>query len=149
MFDRGPHQIAARHRARERTRQCSRLLIAAFRQDEMRPAQGREAVLLAAAIEGAKTLWLRHAPLGDFHIRIDEINIKNLKASTSEIRMRLEVPETIRQSILGQLRVMNRAQVENHIQFFEEGDQLIAESTLHLTVSTTSLLEAPNKGQNG
>ncbi len=108
-----------------------------------------EAVLLAAAIEGAKTLWLRHAPLGDFHIRIDEINIKNIKASTSEIRMRMEVPETIRQSILAQLRVMNRAQIENHIQFFEEGDQLIAESTLHLTVSTTSLLEAPTKGQNG
>lgn len=107
-----------------------------------------ESILIAAAVEGAKTLWLRHAPLGDFHIRVDEINLKNLKLSTAEIRLRLEAPEILRQSVLGQLRVMNRARIENHIQFFEQGDQLVAEVTLHLTVSTTSLLQASISDQN-
>lgn len=107
-----------------------------------------ESILITAAIEGAKTLWLRHAPLGDFHIQVDEINLKNLKSSKAEIRMRLEAPEVLRQTVLGQLRVMNRARIENHIQFFEQGDQLVAESTLHLTVSTTSLLETGKSDQN-
>ncbi len=107
-----------------------------------------ESVLLAAGIEGAKTLWLRHAPLGDFHIRIEEFSFKNIKNSTQEVRMRMEAPETLRQSVLGQLRVMNQASIENHIQFFEEGDQLIAELQLRLQVSTTSLLGSSSSGRN-
>lgn len=107
-----------------------------------------ESVLLAAGIEGAKTLWLRHAPLGEFHFQIEEFSFKNIKNSAREVRMRLEAPETLRQSVLGQLRVVNRASIENHIQFFEDGDQLVAELQLRLQVSTTSLLGSPSSARN-
>lgn len=123
------------------------IIIPSRSQNKSEMGTTHEAVLIAAAIEGAKTLWLRHAPLGDFHIRVEEINIKNMRPSSSPIRMRLELPENLRQSVLGRLRVMNQSTVENHIQFFTENNQLVADSTLNLTLSTVALLTSPADSQ--
>lgn len=118
------------------------MIIPARAKNKNEEGSTHEAVLLAAAIEGTKTLWLRHAPLGDFHIRINEASVKNLRTCSEQIRMRLEISESARQSVLSQLRVMNQAVVENQVQFFTEDNQIVAESNLQLAIATTALLGA-------
>lgn len=91
-----------------------------------------EGALTTAAIEAAKLLWSRHAPLGDFEVRLSRIESSFYKNQTDECRLRLELSESTREMVLSALRAHREAKAEAEVKVFDDHDQAVADLHLHL-----------------
>lgn len=91
-----------------------------------------EAAILAAAIEATRTLWNRHAPLGDFSLSVARAELEVLKPVRSDLRLRLEISESLRESTLAEMRRHRKSTSDVLVQAFDEKDSLMAEINLHL-----------------
>lgn len=113
--------------------------------EKNRDAAGRlhESILTAAGIEAAKLLWTRHAPLGDFEIQILSMTLEIHHPPRTELRARLELPETVRENALAQIRREREAKSELALRFVGADDQSIADMTLHLKLRHVPGLGAP------
>lgn len=96
-----------------------------------------EGALTTAAIEAAKLLWSRHAPMGDFEVNVSRIESSFYKNQTEEARVRLELPETTREMVLSALRAHREAKAEAEIKIFDDHDQSVADFHLHLNFKHT------------
>lgn len=99
-----------------------------------------EGAITTAAIEAAKLLWLRHAPMGNFEIMASHCDIEFFKNQKGECRVRMELPETIREVVLAEIRDHREAQADVELKVFDGNDQTVGEVRLHLKFKHTPAL---------
>lgn len=99
-----------------------------------------EGALVTAAIEAAKLLWMRHAPMGSFEINVTRIESELFKVTSEECRVRMELPETVREVVLAEVRDHREAKAEVELKVFDSNDQAVAEFRLHLSFKHTPAL---------
>lgn len=96
-----------------------------------------EGAFLTAAVETAKVLWMRHAPMGNFEISIESSETNFFKNQSEDCRIRMELSETTREVVLSEIRDRRQAQTECELKIFDENDQTVAEIRLHLKFKHT------------
>jgi hypothetical protein len=94
--------------------------------------QMHEGALTTAAIEAAKILWMRHAPMGHFEVNVSKVDSHFFKIQTEDCRVRMELSETTREVVLSELREQRETKSETELKIFDEHDQAIAELRLSL-----------------
>ncbi|WP_157866036.1 YiiD C-terminal domain-containing protein [Bdellovibrio bacteriovorus] len=99
-----------------------------------------EGALVTAAIEAAKLLWMRHAPMGSFEINVTRLESELFKVTSEECRVRMELPETVREVVLAEVRDRREAKAEVELKVFDSNDQAVAEFRLHLSFKHTPAL---------
>jgi len=108
-----------------------------------------EAALTTAAIEAAKLLWMRHAPLGNFEISVGRIEGHFFRQQNEDCRLRMELPEAVREVVLSELRHRLVSKVEAVLNIFDENEQAVAEIHLTLNLKHTPALSAQGKAAAG
>lgn len=101
-----------------------------------------EGALLAGATEAAQLLWERHAPLGEFKIYTRRVELEIFKHLTTEVRIRLELPESVRESVLAEIRKTRQGKAEMQAQIYDSHDQALAEVHFQLEFSHTPSLSS-------
>ncbi|WII72554.1 hypothetical protein QJS83_01550 [Bdellovibrio sp. 22V] len=99
-----------------------------------------EGALTTASIEAAKLLWMRHAPIGHFEINVGKVEAEFFKTLSSECRVRMELPETVREVVLAELRDRRESQAGAELKIYDENEQAIAELRLNLNFKHTPAL---------
>ncbi|MBV2168291.1 MAG: YiiD C-terminal domain-containing protein [Bdellovibrio sp.] len=102
--------------------------------------QMHEGAITTAAIEAAKLLWMRHAPIGTFEVTVSRVEADFFKNQTEDCRVRMELPETTREMVLAALREHREAKAEAELKVFDDHDQAVAELQLHLSFKHTPAL---------
>lgn len=102
--------------------------------------QIHEGAVVTAAIEAAKLLWMRHAPMGHFEIVVSHVDMEFFKAQGGDCRLRMELSEVTRETILAEIRDRREAKVEGELKVFDENEQAIAELHLQLQFKHTPAL---------
>lgn len=123
--------------------QAVEVLVPARRRNFNEESVFHEGVLVTAAIEACKLLWVRHAPIGDFHAEVRSLSAKIHRPSGLELRGRADLSEAVREGVLSQLRQQRRAEADMDLRFFDRSEQLIAEVSLSLKFAHTPQLEVP------
>lgn len=100
-----------------------------------------ESVLLAAGTEACRLLLTRHAPLGGFEIQTKEIQLQMLKTCHEQARVRWELPETNRESLMAELRESRQAELEADVRILCESEQSAANLKLRLTLKHVPALD--------
>ncbi len=95
--------------------------------------QIHDGAIVTAGIEAAKLLWMRHAPMGNFDIRVTKMEINLLREASDEVRLRMELPEVMRETVLAEIRDRRESASDVELKVFDGQEQAIAE--LHLSLS--------------
>lgn len=104
-----------------------------------------EGALVAATVESAKILWLRHAPVGDLKIIVDKIEIQVFRQCDGDVRIRMELAETLKENVLALLRNDRAAIAEVCLNIFDDNEQAIAEVIIDLKFEYTPSLNHSKK----
>lgn len=104
-----------------------------------------EGALQTAAIESAKILWMRHAPMGSFVIEIEKMEAEHLGTTEDEARLRLEINDEQREMVLAQIRETREAKTECEVSCFDNYDQVLAKFKIAMKFKHTPSLESPEK----
>jgi len=99
-----------------------------------------EGAITTAAIEAAKLLWMRHAPMGNFEISVARIESEFFKSHNDECRVRMELSETIREVVLAEVRDRREAKADAEVKIFDDNEQAVAELRLSLNFKHTPAL---------
>ncbi|WP_413943536.1 hypothetical protein [Bdellovibrio sp. HCB-162] len=99
-----------------------------------------EGAITTAAIEAAKLLWMRHAPIGNFEITVTRLESEFFKEQSEDCRVRMELPETTREVVLAELRDHREAKAEAELKVFDSNEQAVAELRLNLSFKHTPAL---------
>lgn len=99
-----------------------------------------EGALITAAIEAAKLLWSRHAPVGSFEIHVSRAEVELFKEISNECRLRMELSEVNRELRLDEIRDRRESHADSEIKFFDENEQAIAEVRLQIKLKHTPAL---------
>lgn len=102
--------------------------------------QIHEGALATAAMEAAKLLWMRHAPLGNFEILVTHFELEVIRSTKEECRLRMELSENSRELILAEIREHREAKTQAELKFFDQYDQAIADVRLQLQFKHTPAL---------
>jgi len=98
-------------------------------------SEGRihEGALVTAAVEAAALLWKRHWNQGEVRFHLIEEQMQIHKADfQGNCRIRMELSETQRESVLGQLRFSNQSETHAIIFIYDDKDQLVGEIALKI-----------------
>lgn len=104
--------------------------------------QMHEGAILTAAIEAAKILWMRHAPMGNFEIAVTRIESEFFKVQTGECRLRMELAENTREVVLADLRDRRESASAADVQIFDENDQAVGSVQMQLKLKHTPALSS-------
>jgi acyl-coenzyme A thioesterase PaaI-like protein len=99
-----------------------------------------EGALVTAAIECAKLLWMRHAPMGEFEIIVTQMQSDFFKQQTDDCRLRMELTESQREVVLAEIRQHRESTSENSVKVFDSNDQAVAEIQINLKFRHTPAL---------
>ncbi|MNL29228.1 hypothetical protein D3C87_1509050 [compost metagenome] len=99
-----------------------------------------EGALVTAAIEAAKLLWSRHAPMGNFVITVTKIEFEMHRELLADGRLRIELPEATKEVVLSEVRDHRSSQAEAEVKVFDENEQAVADVRLHLQFKHTPAL---------
>lgn len=99
-----------------------------------------EGAITTAAIEAAKLLWMRHAPIGNFEVTVTRIESEFFKNQSDDCRVRMELPETTREVVLAEVRDHRETKAEAELKVFDEYEQAVAELRLSLSFKHTPAL---------
>lgn len=119
------------------------LVVPARRRNQDEDGRIHEGALLTGALEAARLLWLRHAPLGGLKVYLVRGQFQVLQDYTGDIRVRMELPETQCESVLAQLRAQQQAESEVSLHFFDEKEKSVASTTMVLQLKHIPGLNAP------
>lgn len=119
------------------------LVIPARKRNQDDEGRIHEGALLTGALEAARLLWLRHAPLGDFKVHLQQSTFQVLQDYAGDIRVRMELPEVQCEDVLAQIRSHQQAQTDVVLHFFDEKEKSVAEVTMTLQLKHTPGLSAP------
>lgn len=123
------------------------LLIPARTRNRNENGELHEGAILAGVFEGMRLLWERHAPLGDFKIRVQKTQIEMFKHPEEDVRVRLELSESLRESVLAELRKKRLAHAEMRAQVYDPNDQAVAEIHFHLELAHVPVLGTQEKAK--
>lgn len=99
-----------------------------------------EGALSTAAIEAAKLLWMRHAPMGNFTIQVAKLEIELFRELSEEGRLRLEVPESTKEVVLSEIRDRRESEAEADVRIADGNEQTVAEVRMRLKFKHTPAL---------
>lgn len=99
-----------------------------------------EGALSTAAIEAAKLLWMRHAPMGNFTIQVTKLEIELFRELSEEGRLRLEVPESTKEVVLSEIRDRRESEADADVRIADGNEQTVAEVRMRLKFKHTPLL---------
>lgn len=99
-----------------------------------------EGAITTAAIESAKILWMRHAPLGNFEIAVKQIEVELFKNTSTDCRLRTELSESLREVTLAEIRERRESTSELEIGVFDAKDLNLGRIHLVLNVKHTPAL---------
>ncbi|MNJ91324.1 putative thioesterase (yiiD_Cterm) [compost metagenome] len=99
-----------------------------------------EGALMTAAVEAVKVLWMRHAPLGGFEINVTRCQAEFLKTESSDCRLRLELSEALRETVLAELRKNREAIADMTVKAYDENEQAVVEFNFSLKLKHTPAL---------
>lgn len=99
-----------------------------------------EGALSTAAIEAAKLLWMRHAPMGTFNIQVTKLEIELFRELSEEGRLRLEVPESTIEVVLAEVRDTRESEADADVRIADGNEQTVAEVRMHLKFKHTPAL---------
>lgn len=102
--------------------------------------QIHEGAMTTAAIEAAKLLWMRHAPIGNFEISVSRLEIEFFKSQFNECRLRMELSEVLRETMLAEIRERRSASSLVELKIFDENEQAVAQVQLQLQFKHTPAL---------
>jgi hypothetical protein len=119
------------------------LIVPARTRNEDDEGRIHEAALFTGALEAARLLWLRHAPLGGFTVQLKESSFIFLQDYKGDVRIRMELPEMQVETVLAQIRSRQTAQTEVSLQFYDEKEKSVAKANLTLHLKHTPGLNAP------
>lgn len=87
-----------------------------------------DSAVITAAVESFKVLWLRHAPIGEFHFHIDKLGYEKRKEDESEtLRVRYELSPEVREAALTDLRAQSVTNVETQLFVFDDKEAIVSE----------------------
>ncbi len=119
------------------------LVIPARKRNQDEEGRIHEGALMTGALEAARLLWLRHAPLGDFKVHLVKSVFNIFQDYMGDIRVRIELPEIQCEVVLAQVRKNQQAQAEVVLHFYDEKEKSVAEATMTLQLKHTPGLNAP------
>jgi acyl-coenzyme A thioesterase PaaI-like protein len=119
------------------------LVIPGRRRNQDEEGRIHEGALFTGAIEAARLLWLRHAPLGDFKVHLEDCVFHILQDYAGDLRVRMELPEMQVEKVLSQIRSRQVASTEVTLSFFDDKEKNVAEANLSLQLKHTPGLNAP------
>ena len=99
-----------------------------------------EGALSTAAIEAAKLLWMRHAPMGNFTIQVMKLEIELFRELSEEGRLRLEVPESTKEVVLSEIRDRRESEADADVRIADANEQTVAEVRMKLKFKHIPLL---------
>lgn len=99
-----------------------------------------EGAIITAAVEAAKLLWMRHAPLGNFEMNVSRVEADFFKVQTADCRVRMELPETTREVVLAEVRDHRESISDVELKVFDENDQAVGSVHLQLKLKHTPAL---------
>lgn len=91
-----------------------------------------EGALMTAAVEAVKVLWMRHAPMGNFEISVSRSQAGFFKTENEECRLRSELSESLRETVLAELRSQREAEADMNVNVYDSNEQAVAE--FHFTL---------------
>jgi hypothetical protein len=96
----------------------------------------QEGVVMAAATESARFLWSHNRPDGNFQQSLKNFEIEILNSFRGPLRVRMELPELVRESAYAELATTQRSEHELQAQVFDASDILLAQirMTVRLTI---------------
>lgn len=94
--------------------------------------QIHEGAMTTASIEAAKLLWMRHAPMGTFEVIVNRMNIEFFKAEQNECRLRMELSEMTRETVLAEIRERRESTASAELKIFDEHELSVADIHLQL-----------------
>jgi len=119
------------------------LVVPARKRNQDDEGRIHEGALLTGALEAARLLWLRHAPLGDFKVHLERATFEVVQDYSGDVRVRMELPELQCQNVLAQIRSRQQAQTDVVLHFFDEKEKSVAEVTMTLQLKHIPGLNAP------
>ncbi|HPI39531.1 MAG TPA: DUF4442 domain-containing protein [Pseudobdellovibrionaceae bacterium] len=100
--------------------------------------------VLTAAVECVKILWERHAPMEGFKIHVKKMDLENLAVSLGNLRVKYQLLESERETVLSQLRLERKSKVHGLVQIYNEQDQRVFDVNLELEFEFTPQLTEPS-----
>lgn len=119
------------------------LVVPARKRNQDEEGRIHEGALLTGALEAARLLWLRHAPLGEFRVHLVRAHFQVLQDYTGDVRIRMELPEIQCETVLAQIRAQQKAETEMTLHFFDEKEKSVAEAIMTLQLKHIPGLNAP------
>lgn len=119
------------------------LVVPARKRNQDEEGRIHEGALLTGALEAARLLWLRHAPLGEFRAHLVRAHFQVLQDYTGDVRIRMELPEIQCETVLAQIRAQQKAETEMTLHFFDEKEKSVAEAIMTLQLKHIPGLNAP------
>lgn len=104
-----------------------------------------DSAVITAAVESFKILWLRHAPVGEFHFSIQKLvyEKRKIEAASETLRVRYEMSAEARESALTELRINSTTNVDTSLFIFDEKDVVVSE--VKIITRLTSALQLKEK----
>ncbi|MFP5519430.1 MAG: hypothetical protein ACLGGX_05970 [Bdellovibrionia bacterium] len=106
-----------------------------------------EGVVLGAGLEAIRTLWARHAPLGEFFLYATKVNLEIHRPPLKELRFKLEMIEAQREAVLAELRRHRKSQQDLQLKIYDENDQLVADLDVQIALQFQPSLAASEDSQ--
>lgn len=119
------------------------LVVPARKRNQDEEGRIHEGALLTGALEAARLLWLRHAPLGDFKVHLQQASFHVVQEYTGDVCIRMELPEMQCENVLAQIRSRQEAQTDVVLHFYDEKEKSVAEAVMTLQLKHTPGLNAP------
>lgn len=104
-----------------------------------------DSAIITASVESFKILWLRHAPIGEFHFFVDKLKYEKRKDDESDtLRVRYELSPESREAALTDLRSQSLAQIETQLFIFDEKDSIVSEIKISARLKSALQLQEKN-----
>lgn len=104
-----------------------------------------DSAAITAAVESFKILWLRHAPIGEFHFEIAKLAYEKRKNELSEtLRVRYELATESREMALTELRANSQVYVDTSVFVFDEKEAIVSEIKIGATLKSSLQLKEKN-----
>ncbi|GEM_PF-1011144 len=104
-----------------------------------------DSALITAGVESFKILWLRHAPIGEFHFQIDKVVYEKRKSEeTQSLRVRYELSAEAREAALTELRSQSVTHVDSTLFIFDDKDAIVSEIKIVSRLKSSLQLKEKN-----
>lgn len=101
--------------------------------------------IITASVECFKILWLRHAPIGEFHFEVEKISYEKRKNEHSEsLRIRYELSTEVREAALTELRVNSGTLVDTSLFVFDDRESIVSEIKIVTRLKSALQLKEKN-----